>query len=79
MRMVVSKDLAERLRFADNLRDTNFARLLGKVPPHPVLLPEERRNPRITRGGNSGILSLFGERNRVRGDLSGGHTKQLGG
>ena len=40
----------------------------GKVPPHPVLLPEGRRDARITRGENSGVLSPPGERDRVRGN-----------
>ncbi len=36
-------------------------------PPHPVLLPEGRRDARIIRSAGSGGLSLLGERDRVRG------------
>ena len=39
----------------------------GEVPPHPVLLPEGRRDACTSRCGNSGVLSPLGERDRVRG------------
>ena len=47
----------------------NPTRLLGKVPPHPVLLPEGRRNARIIAERGSSVLSPLGERDRVRGDF----------
>ncbi len=39
-----------------------------QVPPHPVLLPEGRRDARNSLGGNSSVLSPLGERDRVRGN-----------
>ena len=39
-------------------------------PPHPVLLPEGRRDPRILAEGVSSVLSPLGERDRVRGDFA---------
>ncbi len=41
----------------------------GEVPPHPVLLPEGRRDACTSRCGNSGVLSPLGNRDRVRGDF----------
>ena len=41
----------------------------GEVPPHPVLLPEGRRDPGITRSESYRVLSPLGERDRVRGDF----------
>jgi cysteine desulfurase len=41
-----------------------------EVPPHPVLLPEGRRDARITRSEHSSVLSPLGERDRVRGDFA---------
>jgi NADH dehydrogenase [ubiquinone] 1 alpha subcomplex assembly factor 7 len=38
-----------------------------EVPPHPALLPEGRRDPRISRSEDSRVLSPLGERDRVRG------------
>ena len=37
------------------------------MPPHPVLLPERRRDPRNIPNGCSRVLSPLGERDRVRG------------
>jgi adenosylcobyric acid synthase len=42
----------------------------GEVPPHPVLLPEGRRDAGITRSESYRVLSPLGERDRVRGDSS---------
>ncbi len=50
-------------------RDGAFEFELGEVPPHPVLLPEGRRNPRNARSASSRVLSPLGERDRVRGDF----------
>ena len=44
-------------------------------PPHPVLLPEGRRDARIARGGCSGVLSPLGERDRVREDSANNSTE----
>jgi NADH dehydrogenase [ubiquinone] 1 alpha subcomplex assembly factor 7 len=52
-------------------RDGGFELELGEVLPHPVLLSEGRRAPRITRSENSRVLSPLGERDRVRGDFPG--------
>ncbi|MGO9485555.1 MAG: cysteine desulfurase family protein [Rhodomicrobium sp.] len=43
---------------------------LGSRPPHPVLLPEGRRDARILAEDSSGVLSPLGERDRVRGDFA---------
>ncbi len=40
----------------------------SKRPPHPVLLPEGRRDARTIRSEDSSVLSPLGERDRVRGD-----------
>jgi pimeloyl-ACP methyl ester carboxylesterase len=45
-----------------------------QVPPHPVLLPEGRRDARTSTSGCSGVLSPLGERGRVRGDLQQGDS-----
>ncbi len=45
-----------------------LARQLAEVPPHPVLHPEGRRDPRILVEDSSSVLSPLGERDRVRGD-----------
>ncbi len=54
-------------------KDGGFELELGpdgvEVPPHPVLLPEGRRDPRILAEGSSSVLSPLGERDRVRGDF----------
>ncbi|MGO9487190.1 MAG: class I SAM-dependent methyltransferase, partial [Rhodomicrobium sp.] len=50
-------------------KDGCFELELGEVPPHPVLLPEGRRDARIVRSENFGVLSPPGERDRVRGDF----------
>jgi bifunctional non-homologous end joining protein LigD len=39
----------------------------GEVPPHPVLLPEGRRDAITLAEDNSRVLSPLGERDRVRG------------
>ena len=49
-------------------REGGFVFELEEVPPHPVLLPEGRRDARTTRGENYRVLSPLGERDRVRGD-----------
>ena len=48
-------------------KDGAFEFELGEVPPHPVLLPEGRRNPRNARSASSRVLSPLGERAGVRG------------
>ena len=50
-------------------REGGFAFELEEVPPHPVLLPEGRRDARTTRSENYRVLSPLGERDRVRGDF----------
>jgi SAM-dependent MidA family methyltransferase len=50
-------------------RDGAFEFELAEVPPHPVLLPEGRRNPRNDRSASYRVLSPLGERDRVRGDF----------
>ena len=54
---------------SDAFRHAWLATFESEVPPHPVLLPEGRRNPGITRSENSRVLSPLGERDRVRGDF----------
>jgi len=57
-------------------RDGSFEFALSpdgvRVPPHPVLLPEGRRDARILAGDISSVLSPLGERDRVRGDFESG-------
>jgi NADH dehydrogenase [ubiquinone] 1 alpha subcomplex assembly factor 7 len=51
-------------------RDGGFAFELGEVPPHPVLLPEGRRDAITLAEDSSRVLSPLGERDRVRGDFT---------
>ncbi len=48
----------------------NPVECFGEDPPHPVLLPEGRRDARISGSGISSVLSPIGERDRVRGDFA---------
>ena len=50
---------------SDAFRHAWLATFEREVPPHPVLLPEGRRNPGITRSESSSVLG----RDRVRGDF----------
>ena len=50
----------------------NPVECFGEAPPHPVLLPEGRRDACTCRSGNSGVLSPLGERGR--GDFAEGST-----
>ena len=44
---------------------------IGEVPPHPVLLPEGRRDAQNSPAAQvAGVLSPLGERDRVRGDFA---------
>jgi len=43
-----------------------------EAPPHSVSLPEGREAPRTTLGGNSGVPSPLGEKDRTRGDFEDG-------
>ncbi len=53
----------------------NPVECFGEDPPHPVLLPEGSRDPRIIRSENPGAPSPPGERAGVRGDLAKRSTK----
>jgi NADH dehydrogenase [ubiquinone] 1 alpha subcomplex assembly factor 7 len=50
-------------------RERSFVFELSEAPPHPVLLPEGRRDAITFAGDRSRVLSPLGERDRVRGDF----------